>query len=221
MTDADLYRRDAGRVLGDVRDRHDPARRCTVSRASPPPCSRRTRARGKQQRAARPRPRRRRARLRPRRDRGHLRGSRRPTVRGLGARARHRDAGGARAAWLRARRHDARDGDDTARRRRAAPGDRTRARRLADVPAHPRRALSLPRRGRSRAVPLQLHDARRSGCRTASLQSTPMAERMCVALGLRDLGRIPEYEPQEPSDPRSGRDDRFRRTMRYASCPSH
>ena len=40
-----------------------------------------------------------------------------------------------------------------------------------------------------------LHDALARGCRTASLQSTPAAERMYGALGFRDLGRIIEYTP--------------------------
>ena len=40
-----------------------------------------------------------------------------------------------------------------------------------------------------------LHDARDRGCRTASLQSTPMAERVYAAVGFRDLGRILEYVP--------------------------
>jgi predicted GNAT family acetyltransferase len=33
------------------------------------------------------------------------------------------------------------------------------------------------------------------GCRTASLQSTPNAERMYAAVGFRDLGRSIEYVP--------------------------
>ena len=33
-------------------------------------------------------------------------------------------------------------------------------------------------------------------CRTASLQSTPMAERVYAAVGFRDLGRILEYVPR-------------------------
>ena len=41
----------------------------------------------------------------------------------------------------------------------------------------------------------QVHDARGRGCRTASLQSTPMAERVYTAVGFRDLGRILEYVP--------------------------
>ncbi len=40
-----------------------------------------------------------------------------------------------------------------------------------------------------------VHDALARGCRTASLQSTPAAERMYGALGFRDLGRIIEYTP--------------------------
>jgi GNAT superfamily N-acetyltransferase len=38
-----------------------------------------------------------------------------------------------------------------------------------------------------------LHDARAHGYRTASLQSTGMAERVYAAVGFRDLGRIVEY----------------------------
>jgi ribosomal protein S18 acetylase RimI-like enzyme len=40
---------------------------------------------------------------------------------------------------------------------------------------------------------LHLRDARVRGCRTASLQSTVMAERVYAAVGFRDLGRILEY----------------------------
>jgi ribosomal protein S18 acetylase RimI-like enzyme len=40
-----------------------------------------------------------------------------------------------------------------------------------------------------------LHDARARGCRTASLQSTPMAERVYAAAGFSDLGRFIEYVP--------------------------
>jgi hypothetical protein len=43
----------------------------------------------------------------------------------------------------------------------------------------------------------QVYDARARGCRTASLQSTPMAERVYAAVGFRDLGRILEYVPVE------------------------
>jgi GNAT superfamily N-acetyltransferase len=39
----------------------------------------------------------------------------------------------------------------------------------------------------------QLHQAIECGCRTASLQATPMAERMYAAVGFRDFGRIIEY----------------------------
>lgn len=42
---------------------------------------------------------------------------------------------------------------------------------------------------------LQLHDAITRGCRTASVQSTPMAESVYAAVGFRDLGRILEYSP--------------------------
>jgi GNAT superfamily N-acetyltransferase len=41
----------------------------------------------------------------------------------------------------------------------------------------------------------QVYDARARGCRTASLQSTEMAERVYAAVGFRDLGRILEYVP--------------------------
>lgn len=52
------------------------------------------------------------------------------------------------------------------------------------------------RRGLGTALTkLQLHDARARGCTTASLQSTPMAERVYAAAGFRDLGRIFEYIP--------------------------
>jgi GNAT superfamily N-acetyltransferase len=40
-----------------------------------------------------------------------------------------------------------------------------------------------------------LRDAVARGCSTASLQSTPMAERVYAAVGFRDLGRILEYGP--------------------------
>jgi GNAT superfamily N-acetyltransferase len=43
----------------------------------------------------------------------------------------------------------------------------------------------------------QVHDARDRGCRTASLQSTQMAERVYAAVGFRDLGRILEYVPAD------------------------
>ena len=42
---------------------------------------------------------------------------------------------------------------------------------------------------------IHLHDARARGCRTASLQSTAMAERVYARAGFRDLGRILEYVP--------------------------
>ncbi len=42
---------------------------------------------------------------------------------------------------------------------------------------------------------LHLRDARARGCRTASLQSTPMAEQVYASAGFRDLGRIVEYVP--------------------------
>jgi ribosomal protein S18 acetylase RimI-like enzyme len=50
------------------------------------------------------------------------------------------------------------------------------------------------RRGLGSALTfLQLHDARARGCQTASLQATPMAERLYAAVGFRDLGRFVEY----------------------------
>lgn len=53
----------------------------------------------------------------------------------------------------------------------------------------------------------QLYDALARGCRTASLQSTPMAERLHTAVGFRDLGRILEYVPStaDPGRPRRPR----------------
>jgi len=52
------------------------------------------------------------------------------------------------------------------------------------------------RRGFATAVTAaQLHHARNRGCETASLQSTPMAERLYAALGFRDLGSFLEYTP--------------------------
>jgi ribosomal protein S18 acetylase RimI-like enzyme len=42
---------------------------------------------------------------------------------------------------------------------------------------------------------LLVHEAAARGCRTASLQSTPMGERVYAAVGFRDLGRILEYVP--------------------------
>ena len=52
------------------------------------------------------------------------------------------------------------------------------------------------RRGIGTALTSALvHDAVARGCRTASLQSTPMAERVYAAVGFHDLGRIIEYVP--------------------------
>jgi ribosomal protein S18 acetylase RimI-like enzyme len=56
------------------------------------------------------------------------------------------------------------------------------------------------RRGLGTALTaLQLHGAKRRGCTTASLQSTPMAEGMYAAIGFKDLGRILEYVPSHIS----------------------
>jgi hypothetical protein len=52
------------------------------------------------------------------------------------------------------------------------------------------------RRGLGTALTaVHAHDALARGCQTASLQSTPMAERVHAAVGFRDLGRILEYVP--------------------------
>jgi ribosomal protein S18 acetylase RimI-like enzyme len=61
------------------------------------------------------------------------------------------------------------------------------------------------RRGLGTALTLLLaHEARAGGCRTASLQSTEMAERMYAAIGFRDLGRILEYAPPPAGLSRAG-----------------
>ena len=53
------------------------------------------------------------------------------------------------------------------------------------------------RRGLGTALTaLHVHDALARGCQTASLQSTPMAERVYAAVGFRGLGRITEYVPR-------------------------
>lgn len=50
------------------------------------------------------------------------------------------------------------------------------------------------RRGLGTALTaLLMYDALDRGCRTASLQSTPMAERLYAGVGFRDLGQILEY----------------------------
>ena len=50
------------------------------------------------------------------------------------------------------------------------------------------------RRGLGTALTaLLVHDARDRGLRSASLQSTPIAERVYAAVGFVDLGRIFEY----------------------------
>jgi len=52
------------------------------------------------------------------------------------------------------------------------------------------------RQGLGTALTARLvHDAVARGCSTASLQSTPMAERLYAAVGFRDLGRILEHAP--------------------------
>ena len=53
------------------------------------------------------------------------------------------------------------------------------------------------RRGIGTAVTAALvREACERGCETASLQSTPIAERVYAAVGFRDLGRILEYAPR-------------------------
>lgn len=50
------------------------------------------------------------------------------------------------------------------------------------------------RRGLATAITtVQLHDALARGCRTASVQSTKIAEGVYASVGFRDLGRILEY----------------------------
>jgi ribosomal protein S18 acetylase RimI-like enzyme len=46
-----------------------------------------------------------------------------------------------------------------------------------------------------------LRDALARGCATASLQATPMAERLYAAVGFRDLGRFLEYVPTVRREP--------------------
>jgi hypothetical protein len=61
------------------------------------------------------------------------------------------------------------------------------------------------RRGLGTALTLvHLHDALARGCPTASLRSTPMAERTVAAAGFRDLGRILEHVRQAAAAELSG-----------------
>jgi ribosomal protein S18 acetylase RimI-like enzyme len=56
---------------------------------------------------------------------------------------------------------------------------------------------SARRRGIGTALTARLvQDAAARGCSTATLQSTPMAERVYARVGFRDLGRILEYVPR-------------------------
>lgn len=58
------------------------------------------------------------------------------------------------------------------------------------------------RRGLGTALTtLLLHEARDAGCTTATLQSTPMAERIYASVGFRDLGRFLEHARGGPSLP--------------------
>jgi GNAT superfamily N-acetyltransferase len=60
------------------------------------------------------------------------------------------------------------------------------------------------RRGLATALTAHLlHEARARGCDSASLQSTPMAERVYAEVGFRDLGRFLEYVPPEPTRERA------------------
>ncbi len=53
------------------------------------------------------------------------------------------------------------------------------------------------RRGLGTALTaLHVHQARSRGCRTATLQSTEMAERLYAGVGFRNLGQILEYVPR-------------------------
>lgn len=55
---------------------------------------------------------------------------------------------------------------------------------------------SKRRRGIGTALTARhIGEAAERGCSTASLQSTPMAERVYAAVGFRDLGRFLEYAP--------------------------
>ena len=63
------------------------------------------------------------------------------------------------------------------------------------------------RRGLGTAVTVaHLYEALDRGCHSASLQSTPMAERLYAAIGFRHLGRILEYvrSRRRVSAPRTG-----------------
>jgi predicted GNAT family acetyltransferase len=54
------------------------------------------------------------------------------------------------------------------------------------------------RRGLGAAITLALlYDARARGCRTASLQSPPMAERVYASVGFPGLGLLLEYAPPQ------------------------
>lgn len=56
------------------------------------------------------------------------------------------------------------------------------------------------RRGLGTALTARLaHDALERGCATATLQSTPMAERLYAGVGFRDLGQIIEFGPPRPA----------------------
>jgi ribosomal protein S18 acetylase RimI-like enzyme len=57
------------------------------------------------------------------------------------------------------------------------------------------------RRGLGTALTaLLVHEAADRGCRTATLQSTAMGERVYAAVGFRDVGGIVEYVPQASGD---------------------
>ena len=67
------------------------------------------------------------------------------------------------------------------------------------------------RRGLGTAITaLQLHQARKRGRVTASLQSTTMGERVYAAAGFHLLARYLEFVPVHSDDPRSGSSDGHR-----------
>jgi ribosomal protein S18 acetylase RimI-like enzyme len=60
---------------------------------------------------------------------------------------------------------------------------------VATLPAFRRRGLGTA------VTALLMHDAQARGCRTASVQSTKVAEHVYATVGFRDLGRILEFTP--------------------------
>ena len=96
------------------------------------------------------------------------------------------------------------------RRTNASPPRRLSTTKATAASTTSRRFEHARRRGLGTALTaVQLHDAAARGCRTASVQSTEMAERVYAAVGFRDLGLIFEYVPQNPRHPRSTREPGF------------